>query len=282
MALPHRLLAGLSLLGSLLVVDAAPAANQPGAEAIVAHRAAYKLSLDSSRDNSGVASARGVMLYEVMDACDGWATRQRFTLELTDQDGQTIDTGSDYSTYETKDGRRLRFSITQTTQGAVTSRISGEADITPEGGVPGAPGPGTVRYENPVASEAALPPGTMLPTMHTIRALAAARRGERILVAPLFDGTSADGAQDSTTVISALQPPQADHRFAPLATLGSARMRVAFFDRTDTSGGGASAPDYEVGLRYYENGVADSLKMDFGDFVIDGRMEELTILPGGC
>ncbi len=282
MALTHRLLASLGLLGSLALAEAAPAAHQPGAEAMVAHRAAYKLTLASSRDNAGVASARGVMLYEVMDACDGWATRQRFTLVLTDQDGQTIDTGSDYSTYETKDGRRIRFSLTQTTQGAVTSRVSGEAEITPEGGVLGAPGPGTVRYENPVPNEEALPPGTMLPTMHTIRALAMARRGERLLVSPLFDGTSAEGAQDSTTVISAWQGPQADHRFPALATLGSARMRVAFFDRNDQSGGGASAPDYEVGLRYYENGVADELKMDFGDFVIDGRMEELAVLPGGC
>lgn len=282
MASPSRLLAGLCLLGSLAMLAPAAAENQPGAEAMAAHRAAYTLSLDRVRENSDIASARGVMLYEVLDACDGWATRQRFTLVLTDRDGESIDTGSDYSTYETKDGRRIRFSLTQTTQGAVTSRISGEAEITPEGGVPGAPGAGVVRYANPVPLEEALPPGTMLPTMHTIRALAAARRGERLLVAPLFDGTNADGAQDSTTVISAMQPPQADHRFTALATLGRVRMRVAFFDRTDTSGGGASAPDYEVGLRYYENGVADELKMDFGDFVIDGRMEELSLMPGGC
>ena len=282
MAVTHRLLAGLGLLGCLGLAPAAHAANQPGAEAMVAHRAAYSLTLASSRDSAGVTSARGVMLYEVMDACDGWATRQRFTLVLTDQEGRSIDTGSDYATYETKDGRRLRFSLTQTTEGAVTSRISGEAEITPEGGVPGAPGPGLVRYETPAQVEEALPPGTMLPTMHTIRALAMARRGERLLVAPLFDGTQAEGAQDSTTVISAWQPPQADGRFAPLAALGSARMRIAFFDRTDQSGGGARAPEYEVGLRYYENGVADELSMDFGDFVVDGRMEELAILPGGC
>ena len=61
-------------------------------------------------------------------------------------------------------------------------------------------------------------------------------------------------------------------------------MRVAFFDRGNDakSGGGASAPDYEVGLRYFENGVADELKMEFGEFSVNGRMEELAILPGGC
>jgi hypothetical protein len=267
------LLSGLAIL-ALATSTAASAANQPGAEAMVAHRAAYNLTLDRARDNSDVARARGIMLYEVLDACEGWATRQRFTLVLTDRDGQNVETGSDYSTFETKDGRRIRFSLTQTTQGAVTQRITGDADLTPEGG--------RVRYSDPEPKEEALPAGTLLPMLHTIRALDAARAGQRLLVAPLFDGTSADGAQDSTTVIATWQTPQANARFPSLERFGSARMRVAFFDRKDTSGGGASAPDYEVGLRYWENGVADELSMDFGDFVVDGRMEELTLLPGGC
>lgn len=279
MAARFPLFAGLGLLASLLFAGAAPAANQagaqPGADAMAAHRAAYKLTLDRARDNADIANARGIMVYEVMDACDGWATRQRFTLVLTSRDGQEIDTGSDYSTFETKDGRRIRFSLTQTTQGAVTSRISGEAEVAPDG-------TGRARYVDPEPKEEDLPRGTILPMMHTIQALDAARRGQRLLVAPLFDGTSAEGAQDSTTVISAWQAAQPATRFPALAALGSARMRVAFFDRNDTSGGGASAPEYEVGMRYFENGVADELKMDFGEFVIDGRMEELSVAPGGC
>lgn len=278
MAARTDLLTGLMVLAGLAAATAtgagAQAANQPGAEAMAAHRAAYNLTLDRVRDNSDIARARGIMVFEVIDACDGWATRQRFSLVLTDRDGQDIETGSDYSTFETKDGRRIRFSLTQTTQGAVSQRITGEADLTPEGG--------TVRYTEPEAKEDSLPPGTLLPMLHTIRALQAARSGQRLLVAPLLDGTSTDGAQDSTTVIAGWSGPQPNERFPALAPLGSARMRVAFFDRNDTSGGGASAPDYEVGLRYWENGVADELKMDFGDFVVDGRMEELTLIPGGC
>lgn len=274
MAARTILSSGLVLLAGLTIAVGAEVANQPGADAMAAHRAAYNLTLDRVRDNSDIARARGIMVYEVIDACDGWATRQRFSLVLTDRDGQDIETGSDYSTFETKDGRRIRFSLTQTTQGAVSQRITGEADLTPEGG--------TVRYTEPEAKEESLPPGTLLPMLHTIRALEAARKGQRLLVAPLLDGTSTDGAQDSTTVIAGWSGPQPNERFPALAPLGSARMRVAFFDRNDTSGGGASAPDYEVGLRYWENGVADELKMDFGDFVVDGRMEELTLIPGGC
>ncbi len=175
-----------------------------------------------------------------------------------------------------KDGRSLRFSLTQMSQGAVSQRIAGEAEVGPEGG--------TVRYTSPEARQEALPPGTLLPMMHTIRALAAARAGSpRLLIAPLFDGTSEEGAQDTTTVLQAWEPPQPNERFPALAGLGSARMQVAFFDRTpDPTGGGASAPDYEVGLRYYANGVADELTMEFGEFSVDGRMQELALLPSPC
>ena len=269
-----------ALLAAAAAAALAPLATaraaEPGAEAMAAHRAAYRLTLDRSRDNA-IARAEGVMVYEVVDACDGWATRQRFTLVLTDRDGQVVESASDYSTYETKDGRRIRFSLTQTSQGAVSQRVSGEAEVSPEGS-------GRARYEDPEQKEEALPPGTLLPMLHTIRSLAAARTGSRMLVSPLFDGTSPDGAQDTTTVISGWQAAQANPRFPALSTLGSARMRVAFFDRGSgvKDGGGASAPDYEVGLRYFENGVADDLKMEFGEFSVNGRMEELAILPGGC
>ncbi|MBW8271268.1 cell envelope integrity EipB family protein [Caldovatus aquaticus] len=273
---------------------AAPATLAPGApvtaEHMAAHRAAYRLTLDRVRDNVQIAAATGAMLYEVLDACEGWTTRQRFTLTLTDRDGQEIETTSDYSTYESKDGRRLRFSLTQTSQGAVSQRVAGEAELGPDGS-------GVVRYVEPEAKEERLPPGTLLPTAHTIRALNAARAGQRILVAPLFDGTQAEGAQDTTTVLSDWQGPrrgETAERFPMLAGLGSARMRVAFFARGPRGsggeegrrdrdqGGGAGTPDYEVSLRYFENGVADELKMDFGDFVVDGRLEQLQPVPGGC
>ncbi|GGC31816.1 hypothetical protein GCM10011504_07560 [Siccirubricoccus deserti] len=282
MPLRRRLIAGLIAGAALLSAPSSHAAD-PGVEAMVGHRAAYRLSLDRVRDNADIARAEGAMLYEVVDACDGWATRQRFQLRLTDRDGQEIETTSDYSTYETKDGRSIRFSLTQTSQGAVSQRVAGEAKLDAEGG--------TVTYTEPAAKQESLPRGTLLPMLHTIRSLAAARAGSRMLVVPLFDGTSPDGAQDTTTVISAWQPPQggtqgsvqAAGRFPALAQLGSARMRVAFFDRNPAdSGGGASAPDYEVGLRYFENGVADELTMEFGEFSVNGQLQELALLPNPC
>jgi hypothetical protein len=242
---------------------------------MAAHRAAYRLSFDKARDNSDVARAEGAMVFEVLDACDGWASRQRLTMRLQDRDGQTIETASDYSTWESKDGRRLRFSLTQMTAGAVSNRISGEATLQPDGS-------GVAKYDQPRAAQEALPSGTLLPMAHTIRAIEAARAAQRMLNVPLMDGTSEDGAQDSTTILSPWRKEaEAQPRFPLLANQESGRMRIAFFGK-DSNGGGASSPDYEVGLRYYANGVADELNMDFGEFAVNGRLETLEPVPGGC
>jgi hypothetical protein len=266
----------LAALLSVILLSPAMAENEPGSEHMLAHRAAYRLTLDSVRDTASVVNAEGVMLFEVVDACDAWASRQRFTLVITDRDGNTIETSSDYSTLEAKDGSSIRFSLTQMTEGAVTSRIAGEATVTGQGG--------RAVYSEPANTQEDLPAGTILPMIHTLRALAAARAGQRIFAAPLFDGTSADGAQDTTTVMTGgWTAPQPNANFPLLATLGSARMRIAFFDRA--AGGqnsGASTPDYEVSMRYFENGVADELKMDFGEFVVEGRLGELQPIPSPC
>ena len=266
-------------LAPLSAQPAPTAPAQPGASAatpvtLAAHRAAYVLTLQRAREGGEVSAAQGVMLFEAADACEGWATHQRLTLNLTTRTGDAIDTSSDYSTYEAKDGKSLRFSLVQSAQGAVSQRISGEAELKPDGS-------GLVRYVEPEPKEVPLPAGTLLPMMHTARAIEAAEAGKRLLVAPLFDGTSDDGAQDSTTVIAGQEAAPQANSFPDLAKLTSARFRIAFFER-GANQGGASSPDYEVGLRYFRNGVADELSMDFGDFVVNGKLQKLELLPKGC
>jgi hypothetical protein len=270
---------GLGLMMSPAVAQPgiAPAANaQVSPQSMVSHRAAYKLNLDRVRQGGEVIGAEGAMLFEVLDACDGWTTRQRLQLTVADRAGSLVETASDYSTWESKDGRRLRFTLTQSAQGAVTQRISGEAELK------GAGQEGAVRYESPAQTEVKLAPGTLLPMAHTIRTLEMARAGTRLLVTPLFDGTSEDGAQDSTTILSGWTAPKPAVRFPLLANQGSARMRIAFFGQNAASAAGAAAPEYEVGLRYYANGVADEMNMDFGDFAVNAVMQSLDPLPSGC
>jgi hypothetical protein len=245
------------------------------ARALASHRGVYSLTLDRARENAGIVEVSGAMLYELIDACESWTTRQRFSMKLRNREGTELETGSDYATLESMDGRTLRFSLTQVTQGAVSSRVAGQAELGPDGS-------GVARYSEPEAKELPTPPGTLLPNTHTIAALNAARAGQRLLVAPIFDGTSADGAQQTTTFLSPWQGPQPVPEAPSLAALGSSRMRIAFFEPDAEQAGGASTPSYEVSLRYFENGVADDMIMDFGEFTVRAKLVRLEEAPGGC
>ena len=241
-----------------------------GAVELAAHKAEYKLTMDTSRGGS-VTSGSGTMSYEVTDACDGWATRQRLVMLLTNSDGQDIRMVSDYTTYEGKDGLSLDFRMRQTTEQAVTSETEGKATLSRVGG------PGTVTFTLPEAKTLPLPAGTLFPTAHTAALLQAAIAGKKFLALPLFDGTSPGGAQDSSVVINGWGTPYVT-KFAPLANLPSGRVHIAFFDHAASS----QEPDYEVGMRYWANGIADSLAMDFGDFVMGGKLVSLSVPKPGC
>lgn len=259
--------------------DAPAAATAPlaplTARALASHRGIYSLTLDRARENATIVDVSGAMLFELIDACESWTTRQRLTMTLRDREGTELETGSDYATLESMDGRNLRFSLTHMTQGAVKSRVAGQAELTADGS-------GVARYSEPEVKELPIPAGTLLPNTHTIATLNAARAGQRLLVAPIFDGTTADGAQQTTTVMSPWQGPQPVPEAPSLSTLGSSRMRIAFFEPAGEQAGGARTPSYEVSLRYFENGVADDMIMDFGDFTVRAKLMKLEDAPGGC
>lgn len=245
----------------------------PSAEAVslASHRAGYRLTLDTTRPSQDVESASGAMLYEVVDRCEGWTVEQRFTLQVVSRNGQAYEMASDYVTWEEKDGSRFRFRLRQATDGTVVQALIGEARIDP------ATSAGEARYTAPDQQTVALPRGTMFPMLHTLRLLEAAERGARVFPAPIFDGTEEDGARDTNTVIIARLAPDASHAQPKLRALPSFRVRIAFFDPQ-----GSGQPEYEVGIRYFVNGVADDLRMDFGEFAVRGELVEYEELPGGC
>ena len=247
-----------------------PAPGAPAASGLAAHKALYTLTLATAKGGDVVA-ARGTMGYEVTDACDGWAVRQRLKMTITNADGQDIVMTSDYATWESKNGLKFRFHVRQTTDEAVTSQTDGDASLTKLGG------PGEARYTTPHPGTKPLPPGTLFPMMHTAAIIAAAKEKKHFLALPLFDGTDENGVEDSFIVILDWLLP-APTKWPALAALPSTRVHLSFFDHEET----AMTPSYEVSMRYWENGVADSMKMDFGDFVMDAKMTEFALQPHHC
>jgi hypothetical protein len=218
-----------------------------------------------------VTGVSGTMAYEVTDACDGWAVRQRLQMKLSNRDGQDVEMVSDYVTWESKDGTKLRFHMKQTTDTAVTEQVDGDASLVSAGGT------GTVHYATPADKTLPLPAGTVFPMAHTAAIIAGAEEGKKFMALPLFDGTGDDGAQNTSIFVSSWIGPSAAP-FPDLATLPSGRVRVAFFSRKATE----QSPDYEVGMRYWANGVADALEMDFIDFVVSGKLSTFSMPPSHC
>ena len=244
------------------------------------HRALYTLRMDTARSGD-VSSASGSMAYEITDACDGWATRQRLSLNVTNRDGQDIALVTDYATWEGKDGLTMRFRMRQTTDTAVTDQVEGDAALTALGG------PGTIRYTVPEERTMEMPAGTMFPMAHTAAIIAAAEAGKRFLAVPIFDGTGDKGTQDSSVAITSWTSQPTPSPYPALANLPSGRVRIAFFDRgapgtTSIKDKPMGSPDYEVGMKYYENGVADDLTMDFSEFVMLGKLSEFSVPEPHC
>lgn len=244
---------------------------------LAAHRALYRLKMDSARGD--VQAASGTMAYEITDACDGWATRQRLSLNITNNNGQDIELVSDYATWESKDGLSMRFRMRQTTDTAVTEAVEGDASLDKTGG------PGTIRYTVPEERAVPIPPGTVFPMAHTAAIIAAAEAGKRFITLPIFDGTGDKGTQDSSVAITSWNPNPTGAPYPDLAKLPSGRVHIAFFDRTSkptNDSKPAGSPDYEVGMKYWANGVADDLTMDFTDFVMQGKLSEFSIPEPHC
>ncbi len=241
------------------------------AATLAAHHAVYKLALDTTKP-PGVLAASGTMTYDVVDTCTGWTTSQHLVIEITNKDGQDVHMVSDYATLESKDGTHLEFHTRQQTDKAVTEQLDGRAVLDRSGGK------GQADFTHPDKTTVLLPLGTLLPMAHTAALLEAAKQGKKFLSVPLFDGTGADGAEDTFVTIENWNPPGAQ-KYPGLSPLPFGRVHIAFFDRDTAS----ETPNYEIGMRYYVNGVADEMVMDFGDFVMDGTLDAFDLrAPAHC
>ncbi|MBP2226947.1 hypothetical protein J2847_000214 [Azospirillum agricola] len=275
-------LGALALLASLpAAAQAAPvAAPQPGAAAVSAvaadiqpHRAIYRMSLLSARNSSKVSDVRGRMMFEWADACDGWTTEQRFQLRFAYSEGDEMAMNTNYTTWEAKDGRRYRFNVRKLINGEVDDDVRGEANLG------AGEGAGSAQFTKPEPQEMPLPAATMFPTAHTLAILDHALRGEHFFSRTVFDGADAEGATEVSTVIGQAGAPKESGKNALLRDIKAWPVRMAFFPTHSDS----AQPEYEMSLRLLQNGIAESMQIDYGDFTVNAILDTIEALPkSGC
>jgi hypothetical protein len=233
---------------------------------IAPHRALYTMMLGGARNDAGVIDARGAMDYEWGETCDGWTIEQRYRLKMRYAETPDVDIVSSFVTWESKDGLHYRFNQKQMRNGELDEETRGEAKLD-------GPGKGGVaEFTKPQSQTLKLEPGVLFPSAHTILLIDAARRGENFVTRQVFDGATDENAvQVSAAIGLRVTPdPVAATRSALLERPGW-RIRLAFFP-ADTS---AEKPDYELGMRLLDNGVSQDMVIDYGEYSINAKLDDI-------
>jgi hypothetical protein len=250
------------------------------------HRALYSLSLESSKSGSGVVDASGAMIYEWGETCDAWTVQQRFRLRLVYEDTDPVELSSTLVSWESKDGLRYRFNERRLRNGQADEEVRGEARL--DGSGKG----GKADFTKPDSTSLTLAPNVLFPTAHTLLLIERAAAGDNFLSRDVFDGATEDNASQISAVIgprieSAVAGDKAaagnkDDKAAtdnknnkvvksPLIERPSWRVRLAFFP-ADTK---SDEPDYELGMRLFDNGVSGDMSLDYSDYVIRAKLDEI-------
>ena len=234
---------------------------------IVPHQAGYTLDINRTNRDSQVSDANGAMVYTWGETCDGWTVEQRFVLNIVQGNGNVIQLTAFSSTWEAKDGGRLRFNIKRERNGETVEKIRGEARLD-------APDEfGYAKFELPKPASIKLPKGTVFPTMHTLRLLRRATKGVKTDRQFVFDGSELEGA---SLVSAFILPPKMPKEPNPtlMPPLGPREIRsinLAFF----APAGGALEPEFEMSIALQDNGIAPSLLLDYGDYAVRGTLVRL-------
>ena len=230
MAMGLRLLLALLLLGGLSGPAAALAAKET--IKLAPHRAVYQMTLDDARSASGITGIDGRMVFEFSGSeCDGYTLNMRMVTQMTDTQGQTNLTDLRSSTWEQANGQKFRFQSAQYLNDKLGDVTMGRAvRATPDTAV-------QVKLSQPSPAELNLSGQVLFPTQHSFALIDAAREGQRMFQAQIYDGSEkGQRVYDTTAFIGKPVAPGTDQKLeAPakengLAELVSWPVSIGYFE----------------------------------------------------
>lgn len=239
---------------------------------LVPHKALYSIDLIATHSGSQVTNIGGQMLYETRNECDAWVTDHRFTLNYEYAESPGMRISSDFSTYESADGKSLNFVSRRSRDGEMYQEIRGAAEV----------GPKTSRalYTMPEKLEQKLSADTLFPTGHTIELIRRAERGDKFYTAAVFDGSDEEGPIEINSFIGKeVKPEKLDDKNpkidSALTKNKAWHVRMAVFPQADKG----ELSDYEMSIIFHENGVISDMRIDYNDFSVRQKLIALEKLP---
>ena len=253
----------------LLCGAALPAA----AKGLVPHRAVYDMKLGTVSGSSGITGIRGAMQYRFADSCDGWTVENKTYLRIIYSQGNEVETFWNFVSWESKDGLKYNFRVRHERDGKVVENLKGRARLTGKGKA------GSAAFTEPEDTFVKLSAGTLFPTEHLQFLLREVKKGQRHVVRTMFDGASLDNPY----MVSALMAGKLAGSMSNLAKPFSSKvdpspswpMHMAFYPRGKKN----ELPEFEISASYRQDGIADKINQNFGDFSLDLSMSDLELLP---
>jgi hypothetical protein len=256
----------------LVMLAALPAS---GAEAVpfLSHRAVYDLSLEADPSRAMIETAQGRIVFEFSGSkCEGYTQNFRQVVDLQgDEFGRRL-VDSRALTFEEGDGSGMRYSSTVIVNDGEPEEIKGE--VKQENGQI------RVKLAEPSPETLTITGKSVFPTSHYLDLIAAAGRGDATHEARVFDGTGDGKTVSDTFAIIGKQLPATDAgeviRKAGFASVKRWPVTISYFDG---DGQERETPSYMISMELYENGVADSLRLDYVDFVLKGTLRQMEAIP---
>jgi hypothetical protein len=248
-------------------------AEAGAADGLAAHRAIYDLVLKNASENSGIDDMYGRMVYEFTgSACKGFNVKFRFVTAV-DMGGERRLTDQRTLTFEDLPKGRFQFETKSYSDEKLSQDVRGEAQLGKSGL--------EVELKEPEKRKLDLARSSF-PTEQMIEVIDKARAGVHFFETRVFDGSdTGDKSLYTTTVVGDLVKPVAGKLDTDAANAGALAseaywpVTVAYFeDKT----GKDQLPSYRVSFKLYQNGITRDLVMDYGDFVLSGKLAELDLL----
>lgn len=237
------------------------------AEALLPHRAGYKMTLDASKNSGRLDDASGRIDYEIRgDACEGYTVNMRQVSSLDTGEGAPVRSEMVSTSWEDGSGNAYRFKTRDRMDGDTKSDVDAQANRLDNGDL-------QVKIAKPDARTVDLKGRILMPTEHVVHVLEAAAKGDSLLEAKVYDGSS-DGTKvyNTLAVIGRASTDTAKLFDGAKASLGGHTfypVSVSYYDAEKKD----ASPEYVMTFTLYDNGVIGELKIDYGDFALRGALD---------
>lgn len=243
---------------------------------LVPNQATYDVSL-AHTSNGGAVAARGRMVIQFRDTCDGWSTAQRMVTDMTNADGAIIRSDFLVTAWESKNGKIMRFDVKRANAGKRPKETRGTASTEADGSI-------TVSLLSPDRRRFTLPAGTIFPSGQMLEIAKAAAHGGGTVRQLVFQGGDEGDFYISTAVVGKIASVQQTAAERAVDKAGLLRNVTAwttlvsyFADKR-----GADLPDYEIASRLYANGISGSMSLIYTHYVLRATLSRLEPLAPTC